>query len=95
MEDKSVQTDESFLRNINKEDKGTEIEEEYFENQNNSNTNTNTNSNTNTNLTENPVKNKKRKRDKTSCSGCHPVFMLNQLAHMDYGGCMYDGEIFE
>jgi hypothetical protein len=23
------------------------------------------------------------------CKGCFPIFQLNQLAHMDYGGCLY------
>jgi hypothetical protein len=23
------------------------------------------------------------------CPGCFPVFQCNQLAHMDYGGCLY------
>ncbi len=23
------------------------------------------------------------------CTGCYPIFMNNQLAHMDFGGCLY------
>ncbi len=23
------------------------------------------------------------------CTGCYPIFQCNQLAHMDYGGCLY------
>ncbi len=26
---------------------------------------------------------------KPYCIGCYPVFQCNQLAHMDYGGCLY------
>ena len=26
---------------------------------------------------------------KPYCKGCYPDFQCNQLAHMDYGGCLY------
>jgi hypothetical protein len=26
---------------------------------------------------------------KKCCPGCFPIFQLNQLAHMDPGGCLY------
>jgi hypothetical protein len=32
----------------------------------------------------------KTKTNKTcTCTGCYPVFMPNQLAHSDVGGCLY------
>jgi hypothetical protein len=27
---------------------------------------------------------------KVSCPGCGPFFVANQMAHMRFGGCMYD-----
>lgn len=24
------------------------------------------------------------------CSGCYPIYQPNQIAHMDYGGCLYN-----
>jgi hypothetical protein len=26
---------------------------------------------------------------KPYCKGCYPIFQCNQLAHMDYGGCLF------
>lgn len=28
--------------------------------------------------------------DRPTCSGCYPTYQCNQLAHMDYGGCLYN-----
>ncbi len=30
----------------------------------------------------------KEEEEETRCSGCYPVYMCNQLAHMDEGGCL-------
>lgn len=30
---------------------------------------------------------------KSCCSGCHPIFQPNQMAHMDPGGCLYEDDI--
>jgi hypothetical protein len=31
--------------------------------------------------------------EKKKCSGCYPTYQPNQLAHMDYGGCLYTDDI--
>ena len=38
-----------------------------------------------------PPETRRNTRSRT-CSGCSPIFQPNQLAHMDYGGCMYEDD---
>ncbi len=31
-------------------------------------------------------------RTQKCCPGCFPIFQLNQLAHMEFGGCLFTQE---
>ena len=33
------------------------------------------------------------KSQPTKCSGCHPIYQANQMAHMDFGGCLYCDQV--